>query len=191
MLRRLGLAFAGVLLAAPVYAASFVLLPEASKVQFESKAPMESFTGKTQKLSGAVNLDPASLADSITVSIAVDMASLDTGLALRDRHMRDNHLQVDRFPNGTFVGGSLSGLSAASLTGGGPVTGTIAGRLTLHGVERRITALFEMRLKDGGLHIVAHFPVKLADYAIPRPQMLMMKLGEIQNVTVDVTGRAQ
>ncbi len=191
MLCRVALAFAGVALAASASATPFVLVPTASKVQFESKAPMESFTGKTQKVSGAVDLDPAALADSILVSVAVDMASLETGMALRDRHMRENHLQVDKFPTGTFAGGNLADLSATSLTSGAPVTGTITGQLTLHGVEHQITAPVELSLKDGSLHVVAHFAVKLADYAIPRPQMLMMKLGETQTVTVDVTGRTQ
>src|SRR5262245_18665278 len=35
---------------------------------------------------------------AVTGSVAVDLGSLETGIALRDRHMKENYLQVDRYP---------------------------------------------------------------------------------------------
>jgi hypothetical protein len=46
-----------------------------------------------------------------------------------------------------------------------------------------------MTLQGGALHVVTHFKIKLPDYSIPRPQFLVMKLDEVQSVTVDLTAR--
>jgi polyisoprenoid-binding protein YceI len=90
-----------------------------------------------------------------------------------------------------FVGGALRDLSAASLVEGQTVTGKIAGTMTLHGVERGFEAPFELTLQGGALHVVSRFRIKLADYGIPRPQFLILKLDESQSVTVDLLARPQ
>ena len=38
------------------------------------------------------------------------------------------------------------------------------------------------------IHVVARFEIKLSDYEIPRPQFLIMKLDEVQRITVDIRG---
>jgi len=186
--------FAGLLLLAgllrPAAATEFTIAPDgASQMRFESKAPMETFEGKTKKLTGTVELDPAQLGDAITTRIEVDMASLDTGIAMRNKHMYENHLHVDKYPKAVFTGGKLSDLSATSLAEGVTVTGNIAGTMNLHGVEKPLQAPIEMTLQGGALHITTRFKIKLPDYSIPRPQFLVMKLDEVQSVTVDLTAR--
>ncbi|MBK9304990.1 MAG: YceI family protein [bacterium] len=37
----------------------------------------------------------------------VDLAALDTGIGLRNRHMRENHLETDRFPQAVFRGARI------------------------------------------------------------------------------------
>ena len=72
------------LLATPVAADDFRISPEHGEgsVVFESKAPMESFEGKTNQATGEVSLDPASITE-LSLRVEVDMASLDTGIGLR------------------------------------------------------------------------------------------------------------
>jgi polyisoprenoid-binding protein YceI len=174
----------------PAAAIEFVVTPDgASRMRFESKAPMETFDGKTKKISGSVDLDPAQLAEEIAVRIEVDLASLDTGSAMRNKHMYENHLHVDKYPKAVFTGGKLSDLSATQLTEGAKVTGNIAGTMSLHGVEKPLQAPIELTYQGGGLHVTTRFKIKLADYSIPRPQFLMMKLDESQSVTVDLDAR--
>ena len=157
-----------------------------SQVEFVSKAPMETFSGKTRGIVGSLTLDPGTLGDSIQVQVEVDMASLDTGIELRNRHMRENHLHTDKYPKAVFRGGRLSGLSAPRLTEGAIVTGTITGEMELHGTKRTLEAPFEMRLSKGEVTVTARFAISLADYGIPRPQFLVMRLQDVQRVTVEV-----
>jgi polyisoprenoid-binding protein YceI len=171
-------------------ATEFVVAPDgANLMRFESKAPMETFDGKTKKISGTVELDPSQLGDEIKTRIEVDMTTLDTGIAMRNKHMYENHLHVDKYPKAVFTGGKLSDLSATSLAEGVTVTGNIAGTMNLHGVEKPLQAPIEMTLQGGALHVTTRFKIKLADYSIPRPQFLVMKLDEVQSVTVDLTAR--
>jgi polyisoprenoid-binding protein YceI len=171
-------------------ATEFVLVPDgASQIVFTSKAPMESFSGKTRRVSGNIELDPLQLGDSIVVRVEIETASLDTGIELRNRHMRDNHLHCDRFPEAVFRGGRLTGLSATRLADGETVTGTIAGSLELHGVTKPLQAPIELTLRGGSLHVTTRFKVKLPDFDIPRPQFLVMKLDEVQNVVAELAAR--
>jgi polyisoprenoid-binding protein YceI len=190
MLRLLALLVAA-FAATPVAAASFAIAAgEPNRVVFESKAPTETFTGKTRGISGTVNLDPAALGATMEVRVEVDMASFDTGIGLRNKHMTENHLHTDKYPKAVFTGGTLSDLSATALAEGQPVTGKITGHLELHGVTKPLVADITLARVTDGVHVVAKFPVTLADFAIPRPQMLVMKLGETQKVTVDVVARS-
>jgi polyisoprenoid-binding protein YceI len=176
--------------ATPAWPIVFVIHPgTSSQVQFVSKAPMETVTGKTRTVSGSVQLDPAALGDSIVVHVEVDLASLDTGIEMRNKHMRENHLQTATYPKAVFEGGRLQDLSAPRLTEGQTVTGSITGTLDLHGKRQPLQASLELTLQGGALHAVTHFKVKLVDYDIPRPQFLVMRLDETQSVTADLTAR--
>ena len=167
----------------------FIRSGEKNLVQFESKAPLESFAGKTNQVHGQLDLDADSLGARMGVYIEVDLASLDTGNGLRNKHMRDSHLETARFPKAIFRGGTIIAPSRARLEPAQEVAFEIEDELELHGVKRILRAPVEMTLSTQGgqpqLHIVSRFEVKLSDHKIPRPKFLMMKLDEVQHVTLD------
>lgn len=160
-----------------------------NSVVFVSEAPMESFEGRTTRVAGTIVLDPAALGDSLEARLEVDLASLDTGIALRNQHMRENHLETERFPQAVFTGATLVGFPA-SLTPGIPAAGKVVGTFDLHGVARRLEAAAELTLgPDGALAVHATFEVHLADHGISRPKFLVLKLDERQRLTVDLVAR--
>ncbi len=164
-----------------------------SMVRFDSKAPVESFHGTTDRLEGHVEIDPSLIGDRIDIRIEVDLASLDTGISLRNRHMRENHLETDRFPTALFEG-------ARVINGGGGALTTIVtsfeveGTFTLHGVTRTIRVPVEVTLLTGpghqGLRMTGGFKVDLSDYEIARPKFLFLKLGEEQTISFDIFAAA-
>jgi len=171
-------------------AGDFVVKPGGeNKVVFVSKATVEGFEGKTKQLEGHLVLDPANLGDTVSVHLEVDLASLDTGIAKRNKHMRENHLETAKYPKAVFDGISVHGPAGAKLEPGTPATLDIEGTFTLHGVSRRlrIQAQASYDPKPQGARITFHaaFPVTLADYAISRPEFLFLKLAETQQVRVD------
>ena len=196
-LARAGIAPAiGLLLAAvtPTRADEYVVVPgKPNLVRFESHAPLESFDGKTNQVKGTLVLSPGAIGDSIEVNLEVDLASFDTGIEIRNKHMRENHLETAKHPHAVFRGGSVRKLSAPRLEPGTKVTFEIAGVLDLHGVQKPLVAAVELMAAsaDQGaeLHVITRFDVKLSDFGIPRPKFLVMKLDEVQNVTVDLVAR--
>lgn len=195
MTKRMFLAMSVVLallaLRAPAQAATArwqVKAGDGTQVEFVSKAPMETFTGRTKQVSGACTCDVGHLAGNVTLEVAVDMASLDTGLSKRNQHMRENHLNTDRFPQAWLRGGVVTPKAASELPVGGSVSVEFSGELELHGVRRPVVVPMELsRPTEGTIVVKAGFPVRLADYGIARPQMLFMKLAEEQLVRVAIT----
>jgi polyisoprenoid-binding protein YceI len=177
--------------ALPARAERFDVSPEAgdTRVVFESKAPMETFQGRTDRVSGTIDLEGGG-EGAIAIRVAVDMASLDTGIALRNRHMCENHLHTDEHPQAVFEGAKIVEGDAAALAAGGDHDVTLEGDFTLHGVTRTIRVPARIsRTSAGGaprIRLDAEFEVTLADYGIPRPRMLMLKLNETQKVTVEL-----
>jgi len=169
-------------------AATFTVHPGGeNKVSFTSRAAMESFEGKTSRLEGSIVVDPATIGDSATVHFEADLASLDTGIAKRNQHMRENHLETGTYPKAVFDGVSIRP-GAAALSSGKPVALDVEGTFTLHGVARRIrltvVATHRPSGKEDRIEFQTAFPVALADYRISRPQFLFLKLADVQQVRV-------
>lgn len=158
---------------------------EGNLVLFRSKAPLETIEGTTRSVSGRIEADLESLGDSATFVVEVDLASIDTGIDLRNRHMRENHLHTDRFPAAIFRGGSIRGAPPAAIPPGGKASFTLAGEFTLHGVTRPLVVPIEIaRSRSDSLTIQASFDVLLSDFQIPRPEFLVMRLDEKQRLEI-------
>ena len=189
-----GILISLVVAASSAHATSFAVRAGGeNKVVFVSKASMESFEGKTNKLEGSIQVDPDKVGDSAAVHFEVDMASLDTGIAMRNQHMRENHLETAKYPKAIFDGATVRGPGDAALTPGKAIPLDVEGTFTLHGVSRRIriTVQTTYQPNDGGrITFTTRFPVLLADYAISRPQFLFLKLAESQEVRVSGVAHA-
>jgi len=124
---------------APARATDFLVHPgKDTKVVFTSKATMETFEGKTNKMDGRVSVNPQAVGDSVTVHLEVDLASLDTGMAKRNQHMRENHLETAKYPKAIFDGAAILAPAGAKLEPGKPVAFQVEGSFALHGVTRRL-----------------------------------------------------
>jgi polyisoprenoid-binding protein YceI len=171
-------------------AATTWTIGEGSEVVFTSKAPMESFDGKTKQVSGHITCDPDDLAGPLDLRIAVDLASIDTGIGMRNTHMRERHLETDQFPEAVFTGTSIVATSSPALVAGEVVHLTIRGTFDLHGVAQPRDIEADVTLAgDGSLIVEARFSVSLEDHDIDRPQFLVMKLADEQQVRVSLSAR--
>lgn len=167
-------------------------------VQFRTSAPLEDIIGTTSKVSGRIVVDPENLKNGhISAVFDVDLASLETGIALRDTHLRDNFLHTAQHPKAVFSMQRIIKTSNSSLKPNQPVKVVAEGTFSLHGVEKHIripvvvTYLPQSestmgKLPGNLLRITSQFPVKLSDYAIERPQMLILKVGQVAQIDLDV-----
>ena len=141
-----------------------------------------SFDAKTTSLSGSITAGPSG-SHLFEGSLAVNLRTLDTGIDLRNEHLRENYLQVGRGP-----GFDTATLSAIDLNGFNPAAperkGSFTGLLTLHGVTRPVTGAFDVRQAGAGLRVTASFPVDLTTYGIPKPRYLGVGVKDIVQVEV-------
>lgn len=170
-------------------------------VQFVSEATMEKIVGKTSDISGTAGFDLDNLSNAPSAEFSVDLKTIDTGISLRNQHMRENHLHTEQHPNATFKLKSLTDLSETKLVAdGNAVKATAIGEFSIHGIAKEYSIPVELRLlatsessksrlggSDGNLlYVTANWTVALADHQIPRPEFLFLKLSPEQKVSISV-----
>lgn len=147
-----------------------------------------SFEAKTSSLIGSV-ITRASGSPTLDGSLAVDLRTLDTGIGLRNEHLREKYLEVNK-----GAGFETATLSAIDLTGLSPIApagkGSFSGLLTVHGVSKTVTGAVEIRRAGGGLRVQASFRLDLPDYGIAKPRYLGVGVTDTVQVEVafDVSG---
>lgn len=142
-----------------------------------------SFEARTKMLSGSARPGPQAAAPWVG-EFLVQLSGLDTGIALRTQHMREEYLEVDKGPDyarAVLTEIRLAGIDAAMPSG----KGTFSARLRLHGVERPVTGQVELRRSGSGVHVRASFPVALEQFSIATPRYL--GVGVKDEVTVQVS----
>lgn len=168
----------------------FKVDPAGSQIQFVSDAPLEKFTGTLSNASGQLTVDPNEPAKA-KGSVKVDVATIKTGIDLRDEHTRnESWLDAAKFPTAEFVITKVSGVE--KLKAGEAVEATVSGKFTLHGVTKDVTTKAKVRWTpaDGGkgesLRIVGSFTIKLKDHNVSIPSIVALKVSPDIVVNVDL-----
>lgn len=147
------------------------------KVKFLSKAPLNEFTGVSEQLNGLVDLKENVL------DFYVDLNTLKTGIALRDKHMRENYLETEKFPFAEFTG-KLDRIPALSQEW---TTVTATGNFKIHGISKPISVQGKLRqTPSGNLELSGSFTVRLSDYQIDIPKLVFYELAEEQAVSLNL-----
>ena len=152
------------------------------------KCPMTvggSFDVKTQALSGSLTAS-ASSSPAFDGSVTVDLRTLDTGIGLRNEHLRETYLEVDKGPGydaATISKIDLKGMNPAAPGGKGSFTGS----LTLHGVTKTVAGAVDVRQAGAGLRVSGSFPLSLSDYGIRAPRYLGIGVKDTVQVEVVLT----
>ncbi len=138
----------------------------------ESVADFETFTGKTNAVSGWISYDAATKKGS--GKIVVDPATIDTGIPLRNEHMRSaGWLDTSKYPQIVFEAVKVQ-----------PTRGDeykVTGNFTLHGVTKKVSTTVRVRYKAQGpatkaagfdgdvVQLSTKFAISLDDYGISIP----------------------
>ncbi len=110
-----------------------------------SLRPAGSFKGKTTEVKGTA----VQKGDRVEASnISVNLASLKTGISLRDEHTK-KHLETEKYPEALLV----------SATGQG---GKGEGLIRIRGIEKKVSGTYKIE----GSNLVAEFPIKFSDFNI-------------------------
>src|SRR4051794_5805355 len=172
------LLFAGAAVAAPSW--------NAGRADVRVICPMTtggSFDASTSALGGTLT-PGAGASSALEGSPVVDLRTLDTGIGLRNEHLRETYLEIDKGPG--FDQAMVTDINLKDLNPAAPQgKGSFTGSLTLHGVTKPIAGGVDVRSSGGGLQVRASFPLNLSDYGIREPRYL--GIGVRNTVQIEAT----
>jgi polyisoprenoid-binding protein YceI len=183
------LAFTAALASAQSSAWKIVSDERFSVMIVENKTDIENWTGRTSKVSGSINFDRNAKTGSGTIMI--DGASIDTGVALRNEHMRSaDWFNFDKDSMIKFVTTSVRNTSGNNYT--------VTGDLTMKGITKRLTATATLKytaasevtksMGFGGdvVALATKFKIKLSDFAVKHPAIGAGRVSDSLDVSINV-----
>jgi polyisoprenoid-binding protein YceI len=112
--------------------------------------------------------------------ISVKLDAFETGIAMRDRHMKEIYLETGKFPEAKLV------VSPVTFAGDAiPESLDLKGDLTLHGKSLPVTARTKIKTNGDQMEIESAFDLKLSDFGIAIPEYAGVTVAD--TVKVDVT----
>lgn len=166
--------------------------PAQQLAQVESVTDFETFTGRTDKVTGSISFDPRTSKGS--GKIVVDAASIDTGIALRNDHMNSSTwLDTAKHPKITF--------ETLNVRKTGTDKYKVYGKFTMKGVTKNITTEVTLKhrkesaetrnagFKGDVVQIRTSFSVKLADYGVTIPAPAKGKVAPTVTISLAVYGQ--
>lgn len=138
--------------------------PESTSIEFTiGWSPLHRVHGRFHGVRGSVQTF-GETADGARIQVDIDAASVDTGLAIRDRHLHyDLFLAVEHFPTIWFVSTDVEEDGANQLR--------VVGDLTVRGITREVLLEGTIEQRDArSARIEAHSVIDRRDFGIgPRP----------------------
>lgn len=142
------------------------------------------FEAKSTAVTGRVV--PAQGAEDVQGSFAVDLRTLDTGIALRNAHLKETYLEVRRgegFQSAVLDRIKLIGADASRAQGRVP----FRGMFMLHGQVQEVQGTADITRDGHGVRVKVQFPLQLDAFQIPKPRYLGVGVGNEIRVEVTAT----
>jgi polyisoprenoid-binding protein YceI len=120
--------------------------------------------------------------DGGNVVVSVPLANLDTGIGLRNQHMREKYLEVAKYPRAELT--VVRNLVNVPVVGADS-SGAAAGTMLIHGVSRPVQFKYRAKRDGAGIHVTGSVHLNMKDHGISVPSYLGVTVKP--DVDVDVT----
>ena len=147
-----------------------------AKEKFINQPAETEAVARTSKVTGSLSVEV--VGDTVTVShmtFTADLSSLISQdkyasyqVYQRDFFVRSIYLQTQTFPNATFTADKISLTAPAA---GGQVAVDVAGKLTVHGVSKGVTAHVQAQQTGLQAQVVGAITVDMRDFGIAPPDI--------------------
>jgi polyisoprenoid-binding protein YceI len=149
-----------------------------NEIKFISDAPVEDFEGVTDQIDGYLYYEDDDLSQNSQFYFEVDLKSLDTGIGLRNRHMRDNYLHTEKYPTTHYKGKIIKSEKIKE----NEFKVISEGTIFIHGVEQPLNIDARMIKNGKQFYIQCRFDVKLSDFNIEIPSIMFYKIDETMDL---------
>lgn len=166
-----------------------------NQTTFFSTTPLEDINGLGNGVSGSVTFNTNDL-KSLKGRVTVSVASIKTGIELRDEHMRSaGWLNAESYPEISF---EIKKVSDVKSLADNKLSAKVTGNYTMHGVTKEVVADATLTYLDESettkqrapgdlLGVQAKFTVKLSDYGVNN-KVVGQKVSENIEIGVNLTG---
>jgi hypothetical protein len=145
---------------------------------FYSATPLENILGESNEVVSILN------ADKGEVAFQALMTTFHFKSALMEDHFNENYMESTKFPKAKFKG-TIDGFNKDMLKAS-VANIKITGLLSVHGVDKTITAPGTLGIEAGKLVATSKFNVTPEDYGIVIPSLVRDKIGKEFEITVKV-----
>jgi hypothetical protein len=146
-------------------------LSKSGLITFFSQAPLEDISAVNNKVSAAYDLQTNEIVFQLQIQDFVFPN------ALMQEHFNENYLESDIYPKSTFSGKVVQNKNGKA---------TVNGDLTIHGKTNKIKVDGALIQNKKSVIISAEFGVKLEDYNIKIPRIVMYKIAEEIEIKVNI-----
>jgi polyisoprenoid-binding protein YceI len=171
---------------APAYSqarrATLKLDPANTQVNFTLTGFPHTTTGSFKLKRGEIVVDPDT--GKAAGGVIVDATSGTTGIGMRDREMRDNVLQTQRYPEISFAPRQVEGRPVPN----GDFTMRVKGLMLLHGDQHDLTLVFTIHRTGDDFTAAAHFTIPYVSWGLKDPSLLFLTVSDQVIVNVNAMG---
>jgi len=146
-------------------------LTNTGEISFFSEAPMEDITAINNKVSAVYDNDTKQLV------FQLDIKDFIFPKALMQEHFNENYLESDLYPKSTLLGKVINQDMQNAI---------VEGDLRIHGKTNKIKVDGILKKENNTVNISAKFIVKLEDYDIEIPTIVMYKIAEEIEVKINI-----
>jgi polyisoprenoid-binding protein YceI len=122
--------------------------------------------------------------NKVSGTVKVALATLDTGIELRNKHMKEKYLEVEKFPVAEFTMNKFELPATFSAKEAKADSLPFEGELLLHGVKKNVTGTVKAEKSAEKMNLQFQFNVKMTDFGIQVPNFLGIKVAEEVQVSV-------
>ncbi|WP_415061145.1 YceI family protein [Bdellovibrio sp.] len=168
-----------------VHAATIDLRASSGKMKFLAigKPAMLRIGGEGSGPEGKIAIDNK----KVSGELKVDLRSLNTGIDLRDEHMKNKYLEVGSYPTATLTLNSFE-LAKAPAEIEGKLDGQkFTGTLAFHGISKPVEGVFDVEADGKNLNVKAKYSVKLSEFNIDIPAYAGLKVADKVDIETSFT----
>ncbi len=159
----------------------YALDPARSQIRFHAVSRLMNADGTFHRVSGEFRVE-AGRPETASGRVSVEVASIDTGIRMRDNHLRSaEFFDAARFPEATFVA------SAVRREGERLV---VRGELTIRGVTRPVSVPVTVTPAAGTIRVVGQLTVNRRDFGVAYDSFLNPIKDEV-SVSFDLLATAR
>lgn len=122
----------------------------------------------------------------VSGSLTFDLGSLNTGIKLRDEHMKQKYLEVGKFAQATLALSQFPIPESIQGERGQSEEVPFKGTLLLHGIQKPVSGVATLNRNGKQMKVRANFDIKVTDYGIVIPSFAGITMAEDVQVTVQI-----